>query len=107
LTKLFEENQMKVLRADNGVRGLEILTKETAPIDLVLMDIMMPVMNGFEAIKRIREQEKLKELPVIAVTAKAMRADKENCMKVGANDYVTKPIDIERLFSLMRIWLYR
>ena len=69
------------------------------------MDIMMPEMDGYEAMKRIRSQGKYKNLPVIALTAKAMKDDKQKCIDAGANDYITKPIDIERLLSLMRVWL--
>ena len=72
---------------------------------MVLMDIMMPEMDGYEAMKRIRSQAKFKSLPVIALTAKAMNDDKQKCIDAGANDYISKPIDVERLLSLMRVWL--
>jgi CheY-like chemotaxis protein len=74
-------------------------------IHLVLMDIMMPEMDGYEAMKAIRTQMRFKKLPVIALTAKAMKDDKQKCIDAGANDYITKPIDVERLLSLMRVWL--
>jgi CheY-like chemotaxis protein len=76
-----------------------------ADIDLVLMDVMMPVMDGLEATRRIRARPGFQKLPIIAVTAKAMKDDQEQCLRAGANDYVAKPIDLERLFSLMRVWL--
>ena len=107
LTKLFEEHNIKVLRAENGAKSLEVLNDSGDTIDLVLMDIMMPVMDGFEATKKIREQVKFKNLPIIAVTAKAMKSDKNKCIEVGANDYISKPVDTEKLFSLMRVWLYQ
>jgi CheY-like chemotaxis protein len=72
----------------------------------VLMDIMMPEMDGIECIKRIRQMDQFKQLPVIALTAKAMKEDKEKCLKAGASDYIPKPVETERLISLMRVWVY-
>ena len=74
---------------------------------IVLMDIMMPIMDGFEAMQRIRAQNKFHSLPIIALTAKAMKEDREKCMQFGASDYLTKPINIDRLLSIMRVWLYQ
>jgi len=74
-------------------------------IHMVLVDIMMPEMDGYEAMRRIRSNVEFKDLPVIALTAKAMKDDKQKCIDAGANDYITKPIDLERLLSLMRVWL--
>jgi len=104
LSKILKERGMEILKAENGKSALEIL--ENHPdINLVLMDIMMPEMDGFEAMKRIRSTVKFKNLPVIALTAKAMKDDKQKCIDAGANDYITKPIDVERLLSLIRVWL--
>jgi CheY-like chemotaxis protein/signal transduction histidine kinase/CHASE3 domain sensor protein len=104
LSKILQERGMEVIKSENGKKALEMLDTH-ADIDLVLMDIMMPEMDGYEAMKRIRSQMKFKNLPVIALTAKAMKDDKQKCIDAGANDYITKPIDVERLLSLMRVWL--
>ncbi len=104
LSKILKERGMEIIKAENGKNALEML--ELHPeIDLVLMDIMMPEMDGYEAMKQIRAQLRFKKLPVIALTAKAMKDDKQKCIDAGANDYITKPIDVERLLSLMRVWL--
>ena len=104
LSKVLKERGMEIIKAENGKSALEML--ELHPdTDLVLMDIMMPEMDGYEAMKRIRSQVRFTKLPLIALTAKAMKDDKEKCIDAGANDYITKPIDIERLLSLMRVWL--
>ena len=104
LSKILKEHGMEILKAENGKVALELLNTHS-DIDLVLMDIMMPEMDGYETMKQIRSQEKFKSLPVIALTAKAMKDDKQKCIDAGANDYITKPIDIDRLLSLMRVWL--
>jgi signal transduction histidine kinase/CheY-like chemotaxis protein/CHASE3 domain sensor protein len=104
LSTALEQQQMEVVTASDGKDALEQLQANPG-IQLVLMDIMMPEMDGFEAIRRIRGQLKLTKLPVIALTAKAMQGDKEKCIEAGASDYITKPIDTNRLFSLMRVWL--
>ena len=75
--------------------------------DIVLMDIMMPEMDGYEAMQKIRRQERFKKLPMLALTAKAMRDDRAKCIEAGANDYISKPVDVEKLQSLMRVWLQR
>jgi CheY-like chemotaxis protein len=104
LSKVLQERGMEIIKAENGKIALEML--DTHPdIDMVLMDIMMPEMDGYEAMKRIRSQGKFKRLPVIALTAKAMKDDKQKCIDTGANDYIAKPIDVERMLSLMRVWL--
>ncbi|MDY6991296.1 MAG: response regulator, partial [Pseudomonadota bacterium] len=76
-------------------------------MDIVLMDIMMPEMDGYEATKKIRAQAQFRKLPIIALTAKAMKGDKAKCIEAGANDYLSKPVDTDKLVSLMRVWLYR
>lgn len=104
LSKILQERGMEVIKSEDGMNALNML--EVHPdIDLVLMDIMMPEMDGYEAMKRIRSQIKFRNLPIIALTAKAMKDDKQKCIDGGANDYITKPIDVERLLSLMRVWL--
>ncbi|MBV8666313.1 MAG: response regulator, partial [Burkholderiaceae bacterium] len=76
-------------------------------VDIVLMDIMMPEMDGYEAMRRIRKNPRFNRLPIIALTAKAMVGDRKLCLDAGANDYISKPVDIDKLFSLMRVWLYQ
>lgn len=104
LTSMLEYKGAKVVVARNGLQALTKLDEESG-IDLVLMDIMMPEMDGLEAMRRIRADAKFKNLPIIAVTAKAMKDDYEKCLEAGANDYLAKPVDVERLVSLMRVWL--
>ncbi|MCF6291495.1 MAG: response regulator [Desulfobacterales bacterium] len=106
LSKVLEHRGMEVFKAVDGEKALAILDKEPG-IDLVLLDIMMPVMDGYEVMDRIRAQPRFKDLPVIAVTAKAMKADREKCMDAGATDYISKPVDINRLLNILRVWLYR
>ncbi len=104
LSKVLREKGMHIIKAENGEVALEQLA-ENPDIDLVLMDIMMPVMDGYECMQNIRRDKKFKNLPVVALTAKAMINDREKCLEAGADDYITKPVDIERLLSLMRIWI--
>ncbi|HUP45481.1 MAG TPA: HAMP domain-containing protein, partial [Thermoanaerobaculia bacterium] len=106
LTSLLERHKMKVLYAESGKEGIEMLSR-TPDIDVVLMDVMMPEMDGYEAMRRIREMDRFKSLPMIALTAKAMKGDREKCMEAGASDYITKPVDAQQLVSLLRVWLYR
>ena len=100
LSLLLKQIGMTVQIADNGKKALELLDKDHA-IDIVLMDIMMPIMDGYEAIKKIREISRLSDLPVIAVTAKAMREDRDHCIEIGANDYLAKPVETTTLFVMM------
>jgi HAMP domain-containing protein/CheY-like chemotaxis protein len=106
LTSLLEAHKMHVSYAENGKRALDRLA-EDANIDIVLMDIMMPEMDGYEALHKIRERAGWKDLPVIALTAKAMPGDREKCLEAGASDYITKPVDPDQLLSLLRVWLYQ
>ncbi|HJW18254.1 MAG TPA: response regulator [Flavisolibacter sp.] len=105
LTKALEQQQMKVLSAVDGKEALQVLN-ENPDMDVVLMDIMMPEMDGYQAIQEIRRNNKFRNLPVIAVTAKAMTGDREKCIKAGASDYISKPVDVDQLLSLLRVWLY-
>jgi CheY-like chemotaxis protein len=106
ITSVLEDHGMDVSFAENGKDALRLL-EENPQVDLVLMDVMMPEMDGYETTRRIREQEALKVIPIIALTAKAMKGDREKCIAAGASDYITKPVDPEQLLSLMRVWLYR
>src|SRR5258706_2551777 len=106
LTSLLERHKMNVVDAESGAEGIDILSK-TPDVDVVLMDVMMPEMDGYEAMRRIRAVEEYRNLPIIALTAKAMKGDREKCMEAGASDYITKPIDAQQLVSLLRGWLYR
>ncbi|MFD0674006.1 response regulator [Cohnella sp. GCM10027633] len=106
LSSVLEHRGMRVVFAENGKEALEKL--EARPdIDLVLMDVMMPEMDGYEAMRRIREHAEWRKLPVIALTAKAMKDDRNKCIEAGASDYITKPVNTEQLLSLMRVWLHR
>ncbi|WP_312096602.1 response regulator [Niallia sp.] len=105
LSSVLELHGMKILFAENGREALEILHKKEE-IDLVLMDIMMPEMDGYEAIRQIRMDDQLKDLPVIALTAKAMKEDRAKCLEAGASDYIMKPIHSDQLISLISVWLY-
>ena len=106
LSKVLEEKGMQVFKAADGQKALALLDKEPE-VHMVLMDIMMPIMDGYEAMRRIRSQPRFQHLPILAITAKAMKEDRVKCIEAGANDYLAKPVDIDKLFSLMRVWLYR
>ncbi len=106
LTSALERRKMQVVYAENGRDGIEML-KKTHGVDGVLMDIMMPEMDGYEAMNEIRQIPKFKSIPIIDVTAKAMKGDRRKCIETGASDYITKPVETEQLFSLLRIWLDR
>ena len=105
LSKLLADRGIKVHIAVNGQKALEMLDKTA--VDLVLMDIMLPGMDGYEITRRIRAQERFRHLPILALTAKAMKGDREKCIAAGASDYLAKPVDAERLFSMLRVWLSR
>src|SRR5262249_31629243 len=109
LSSLLEPKGAKIEIARNGREALNMLTRNMAhpanAIDLVLMDIMMPEMDGFTAMREIRKRPEWKKLPIIALTAKAMKDAQEKCLEAGANDYIAKPLDVEKLLSLVRIWM--
>jgi HAMP domain-containing protein/signal transduction histidine kinase/DNA-binding response OmpR family regulator len=106
LTSVLESHGMEVLYAENGKDGVELL-RQHPEVDLVLMDIMMPGMDGYETMRVIRSEESFKQLPIISLTAKAMKGDREKSIASGASDYITKPVDTDQLLSLMRVWLYK
>jgi PAS domain S-box-containing protein len=105
LSRLLNDRGMTTLKAENGEKALKLLD-ENEDVDLVLIDVMMPVMDGLETMRRIRAQERFRKLPIIALTAKAMKGDQDQCVVAGASDYLPKPIDQDRLLSLMRVWLH-
>jgi CheY-like chemotaxis protein len=104
LTSALQEYKLNIQIANNGLEALEKLD-EFPDTDIVLMDIMMPEMDGYETMQAIRKQSRFGKLPIIALTAKAMKADREKCIEAGANDYVSKPVDMDKLLSMMRVWL--
>jgi CheY-like chemotaxis protein len=106
LTTMLELQEMAVQHAENGKDAVHLL-QTGATFDIVLMDVMMPQMDGYETIRAIRAMPELEKLPILAVTAKAMKGDREKCIEAGASDYITKPIDTDQLLSLLRVWLYR
>jgi CheY-like chemotaxis protein len=105
ITAILEQHDMRIVYAENGQQALDKLQREP-DVEIVLMDIMMPEMDGYEATRRIRADPKHQKLPVIALTAKAMQGDREKCIQAGASDYITKPVDADQLISLLRVWLY-
>ena len=97
---------MKIVVAENGKMAIEKLEQEKG-IDLVLMDVMMPVMDGYEATTSIRKHEAFKNIPIISLTAKAMPEDKAKSLEAGASDYLTKPVNMNKLLDMVRLWLYQ
>jgi CheY-like chemotaxis protein len=106
LTTLLENYQIKVLSATTGRRAIQIV-QSTPDLDAVLMDIMMPDMDGYETMRRIRGLSDFAALPILALTAKAMKGDRQKCLEAGASDYIAKPVNAEQLLSLLRVWLCR
>jgi CheY-like chemotaxis protein len=105
LASVLESSGMEVIFAENGRDGIETL-RANPDVDLVLMDIMMPEMDGYETMQAVRRMPEFKQLPIISLTAKAMKGDRERSIASGASDYITKPVDTDQLMSLMRVWLY-
>ncbi|RZL32172.1 MAG: response regulator, partial [Pedobacter sp.] len=105
LTKVLEQHNMKVIAATDGKEALKMLDENPA-VDVVLMDMMMPELDGYETTTAIRQNLKYRNLPILAVTAKAMMGDREKCIAAGASDYISKPVDMDQLVSLLRVWLY-
>jgi signal transduction histidine kinase/DNA-binding response OmpR family regulator/HAMP domain-containing protein len=106
LTSVLEQHNIEAIHAENGRAGIELLSR-TPDIDLVLMDVMMPEMDGYETTRAIRGIKAFEHLPIVALTAKAMKGDREKCIEAGASDYIPKPVDVDHLFSVMRVWLTR
>jgi signal transduction histidine kinase/HAMP domain-containing protein/DNA-binding response OmpR family regulator len=106
LTSLLENQEMKVIAATDGRSAIDFI-HQTPDIALVLMDIMMPEMDGYETMREIRQDAKFRTLPILALTAKAMKGDREKCLDAGASDYIAKPVNTDQLLSLMRVWLFR
>jgi CheY-like chemotaxis protein len=106
LTSLLENQEMAVISATNGRSAIDILHK-TPDVSMVLMDIMMPEMDGYETIREIRRHQRFRTLPILALTAKAMKGDREKCLDAGASDYIAKPVNTDQLLSLLRVWLFR
>jgi CheY-like chemotaxis protein len=107
MTSVLERFEMKVVSAENGKDAIDLLVKNKNEIDIVLMDIMLPAMDGYETIRTIRQIAGFEEMPIIAVTAKAMKGDREKCIAAGASDYIAKPVDREHLRSVLHVWLHR
>jgi CheY-like chemotaxis protein/HAMP domain-containing protein len=106
LTTILENQEMDVVSATNGRQAIEII-ESTPNLSVVLMDIMMPEMDGYETMREIRKDPRFRTLPILALTAKAMKGDREKCLQAGASDYISKPVNTEQLLSLLRVWLYR
>jgi CheY-like chemotaxis protein len=106
LAALLESQEMEVLSATNGRQAIEMV-QQTPEISAVLMDIMMPEMDGYQTMREIRKDSRFGSLPILALTAKAMKGDREKCLEAGASDYIAKPVNSDQLLSLLRVWLYR
>jgi len=105
LTKALEKYQMTVVPATDGKDALKQL-EDNPDVAVILMDMMMPEMDGYETIASIRQDQRYENMPIIAVTAKSMMGDREKCIAAGASDYISKPVDIDQLLSLLRVWMY-
>jgi len=107
MTSFLERYDVSIRSAENGRDALTLLEAGESEFDVILMDIMMPDMDGYETMRRVRKMDRYRDLPILALTAKAMKGDKEKCIEAGASDYIAKPVDTEHLLSLLRIWLHR
>jgi CheY-like chemotaxis protein len=106
LSSVLERRGMDVVTASNGFEAISML--ESAPdVSIVLMDIMMPEMDGYQTMSAIRKNAELRRMPIVALTAKAMKGDREKCLEAGASDYLAKPVNTEQLLSALRLWLHR
>jgi CheY-like chemotaxis protein len=103
---VLENHEVEVVSATNGRQAIELL-KNSPDMEMVLMDIMMPEMDGYETMREIRKDPAFRTLPILALTAKAMKGDREKCLQAGASDYISKPVNTDQLLSLMRVWLFR
>ncbi len=106
LTTVLENYEMEVVSATNGRQAIEIIRNRPG-LNVVLMDIMMPEMDGYQTMREIRKDPQFRSLPILALTAKAMKGDREKCLEAGASDYIAKPVNTDQLLSLLRVWLYR
>jgi CheY-like chemotaxis protein len=106
LTSLLENQEMDVVSATNGRNAIDLI-QNTRDVSIVLMDIMMPEMDGYETMREIRKAQEFRTIPILALTAKAMKGDREKCLNAGASDYIAKPVNTDQLLSLMRVWLFR
>jgi CheY-like chemotaxis protein len=106
LATVLENQDMDVLSATNGRQAIDMINS-MPDLSVVLMDIMMPDMDGYETIRQIRRNPDFRMLPILALTAKAMKGDREKCLQAGASDYIAKPVNTDQLLSLLRVWLYR
>jgi CheY-like chemotaxis protein len=106
LTSLLENQEMETISVTNGHSAMEVI-RNTPDLSMVLMDIMMPDMDGYETMREIRKMPQFRTLPILALTAKAMKGDREKCLDAGASDYIAKPVNTDQLLSLMRVWLFR
>jgi CheY-like chemotaxis protein len=106
LTTVLENQDMEVVTATNGRQAIDLITS-TPDLSVVLMDIMLPEMDGYETMRQIRRRPELRTLPILALTAKAMKGDREKCLQAGASDYIAKPVNTEQLLSLLKVWLHR
>ena len=106
LSIVLEDKDMEVLSATNGRQAIRMI-RETSDLSIVLMDIMMPEMDGYQTMREIRKVPEFRALPILALTAKAMKGDREKCLEAGASDYIAKPVNTDQLLSLLRVWLHR